>query len=43
MCESRQREPDNAWGDVMHCFCSQCEGGEDDCVGYIDGFRWLIT
>lgn len=28
MCESRLRGPDNALGDVMHCFCAQCEGGE---------------
>lgn len=28
MCESRQRGPDNAGGDVMHCFCAQCKGGK---------------
>lgn len=45
MCESRQRGPDNAHGDVMHCFCAQCEGGQAGrvcvCVGNIVG-DWVV-
>lgn len=43
MCENRRSGPDNAWGDVMHCFCPQCEGGEVGwlCVGCIEGIGWI--